>query len=231
MWGIKGNLPLTVFSGVSDSIPSSVDLSVDKRKLHVPASANGSNKIGIRTSRTSSVPVRYPSTQSSVYGFGCRVIVASVGEPPTGRRRQRTISKVTSTRRRVCPSSRRLPLQTTTPRPTTVMNGKHARKVLSAGSKYGANLVRNACILNNVVNRGRVIVDEPIRRSRSGTGERGGAQTWDHVKSPRKFYKPRGNSKVRPIGCRRRFAAPFISSDRVFWPDFGTKRVGDGWGT
>ena len=83
--GFEGCLPPVVLSGVSGTtslLPSSVGLGVDKRGLHVPSSARGSNIIRVWTSRTSSVAVRYPKTQSNVCGVGCAV--ASVGKPYIG---------------------------------------------------------------------------------------------------------------------------------------------------
>ena len=75
-------LPLAVFTGVSgtiDSLPTSVGLCVDRRRLHVPSSASGSNNTRIRTSRTSRATAEYPRTQNSVYGVGC-VCVASLSK-------------------------------------------------------------------------------------------------------------------------------------------------------
>ena len=174
--GFKGCLPPVILSGVSGTtglLPSSVGLGVDKRGLHVPRTARGSNIIRVRTSRTSSVAVRYPKTQSNVCGVGCAV--ASVGKPYIDTETARTISTVTSMHRRACPRSRRLLHQTTTPTPTTAASGKHVWGIPSASSKDGASSVTKASIFNNRTDHGTDIVDESIRRSRVGNeGTRGG---------------------------------------------------------
>ena len=166
MRGARGSPPCVMFSGVPgvpDSPPTSIDFgvdNVDRRKLHEPSSATGSNNIRIQTSRTSRVAVKYPRTQDRVcnVGYVLHQWANSMTEDP----RQHTISTVTSKQRRIPTPSRRFLHQTTAPNPTTVINGEHARKALSGSSNDGANPAAKASILNNVVDHETGIAGKSI---------------------------------------------------------------------
>lgn len=56
--------------GVTDSLPMSIDLGVDKRKLNVARRATGNKNIKTWISKTASVAVRYTRTQDRVCVVG-----------------------------------------------------------------------------------------------------------------------------------------------------------------
>ena len=142
---------------------------------------------------------------------------------------------VTSTRLRIRPWSQRLLHQTIAPSPTTVVSGKHVRNILSGSPKDGADPATMVSILRNVVDHETVIVGESVRCPAFEGGRRGNEGV-TNFGTPCKVYPGsfkglEETARFRPIGRPRYvgcFPSPFISPDRVFWPDLGTKQVGDG---
>ena len=91
-----------------------------------------------------------------------RLRAASVDNSMTEVPRRHTISTVTSKQRRIPTPARRFLHQTTTPNPTTVINGEHVRKALSGSSNDGVNPAAKASILNNVVDHETGIAGKSI---------------------------------------------------------------------